>query len=385
VTDGTPPRVLVVTSGLRLGGAETFLTALLPRLANAERRVRVLSLTAPTPLAAPLTAAGIAVLGLDLPSPRGAGAMLAALRGRRFEVVLGWMYHGNLAALVGSRWLRASPPVVWSVHSSLDDWDLHSRSTRCVIRLGARWSRRTRAVCYVSDRGAEQHEALGYDGERREVVPIGIDVERFRPDSEARRRVRTEIGAADAEFVVGHFARHHPVKDQRTLLDAAGEAARRGAPVRLLLAGAGLDPTNRELRAWVNAAGLEGRVSCLGPRADLPRLLAGCDVVASTSRAEGVPMMLAEAMAVGIPCVATDVGGCRDLIGETGMLVPPGQVAAVAQALVDLWADGSRRRELGRAARRRVEDRFGIDRAVERYESVLERAAARITVSRPPG
>lgn len=367
-----------MTSGLRRGGAEGFLVELLRRLPAASRRVTVVSLTEATPLALTLTQAGIQVVSLGLPRLWHAGPALIRTEGivrqQAPDVVLGWMYHGNLAATWCAR--RRRIPVVWSIHSGLDEGDRLRWHAKWAVGAGARWSADPVAICYTSSRAAARHQARGYHAGKALAIPTGVDPTRFRPSAEERRRRRRELGLSPDAILIAHFARFHPVKDQRVLVAGVGAAARRRVPVHLLMAGDGLDPGNRVLARWIATEGLQGRVIGLGPRDDVPEWLAACDLAVLTSRAESSPLALLEAMATELPCIATEVGACAELIDGAGVVVPTGNPGALADAITGLFEMGaSGRARLGRLGRARVMSAYGIDQAVGAYHAVLAHAA----------
>lgn len=351
-----------------------FLDALVRRLPDAPQRVAVLSLTEPTPLAAGLAVAGVRVESLGLPRP---GALLRAWGvGQRFartyrpDVVLGWMYHGCLAGSWCSAWL--GKPAVWSIHGSLDDWSLHNPRLRLAIHATRHRSRRPAAICYASTRALRQHEAAGFHAGRGRVIPTGVDPERFRRLPHERVQRRQMIGATDDTLVIGHVGRFHPVKDQWTLVAGVGAAARRGAPIHLVAAGAGLDPSNAALVNWLRGAGVAQRSTLLGIREDVAQWLAACDLFVLPSRAESSPIALLEAMAAEVPCIVTDVGGCAEMVGEAGVVIPVARPEAVADAITGLWRAGAAAREArGRAGRARVRERYSIQRAVAAYADLL--------------
>jgi glycosyltransferase involved in cell wall biosynthesis len=176
------------------------------------------------------------------------------------------------------------------------------------------------------------------------------------------------------------IARNHPMKDPGNLLRAVTLLqARSGVTLHVVIAGDGLDQMHPELGALVGALGLGSRVSLLGERNDVPALLAGVDIVALPSAwGEGFPNILGEAMASGVPCVATDVGDCTWVVGPHGLVVPPRQSEALADALarlIDLGPDA--RRQLGLAARARIIQHFSIQEVARQYVALhLEVAAA---------
>src|SRR6266511_532993 len=177
-------------------------------------------------------------------------------------------------------------------------------------------------------------------GRRAEVIANGIDVEQFKPDAPARAAVRSELGIPGEAVVLAHVARVDPMKDHETFLAAMAELP----DLRALLIG----PFMENLPEAPN-------VARLGPRTDVARLLAGADIVVSSSAfGEGFSNALAEGMACELPAIATDVGDARDIIGDTGVIVPASAPAALTEAIRTLAREGAgARAERGAKARAR--------------------------------
>jgi glycosyltransferase involved in cell wall biosynthesis len=282
------------------------------------------------------------------------------------------MYHGNLAATVGSWSLPERPPVIWNVRHSLHDLALEKPLTRLIIRLSARLSRLPRAIIYNSRVSAAQHQGLGFDAGRAVVIPNGFDTARFKPRPDGKARLCQELTIDPDRIVIGMIARNHPMKDPGNLMRAVALLRASGRAVHLVIVGREMDRTSPELDALARAAGLISDLTLLGERRDIPALIAGFDIAAVPSAwGEGFPNVLGEAMASGIPCVATDVGDCTWVVGPHGLIVPPRQSEALANALarlIDLGADA--RRQLGLAARARILQHFSIQEVVRQYEAL---------------
>jgi glycosyltransferase involved in cell wall biosynthesis len=207
------------------------------------------------------------------------------------------------------------------------------------------------------------------------VIPNGFDLSELRPDPAARQDVRRELEVGERAPLVGMAARFHPQKDHASFLEAAKILHGRLPDVRFLLCGDGVTCENRALSDRVRQAGLADHAHLLGVRGDVPRLLAALDVAVLSSVGEAFPLVLGEAMACGVPCVATDVGDAARIIGETGEVVPPRDPAALAAALERvLNLEPERRRELGMAARQRIEENYSIERIAKRYEDLYSEA-----------
>lgn len=380
-------KILHAITTLEIGGAENMLLRLVESGSRGEFEPAILSLMDPAQCSYTTHAARMAALGVGtftLGLAEGSWHLASLLRLRRVmrtaspDLVQGWMYHGNLAATIGS-WLSPRRPVVlWNVRHSLHDLALEKPLTRLVLRASKRLSHLPWAIIYNSRVSAAQHARFGFDDSRAVVIPNGFDGTVFRPQPEAGARLRKELGIEPARTVIGMVARDHPMKDPGNLVRAVGLLLARGYPVHLVFVGSGLDGNHRDLCAQVRESGLGGHVSLLGERTDVPALVAGFDIAALASAwGEGFPNVLGEAMASGVPCVATDVGDCSWVLGPHGIIVPPRQSEALANALarlIDLGSDA--RRQLGLAGRARILENFSLSEVVRQYETLYQRASA---------
>jgi glycosyltransferase involved in cell wall biosynthesis len=371
-------RVLHVITGVIMGGAEMMLYKLLARGDRDRFSPTVLSLLGSGPVGARMAALGVPLLSLGMRQERPLSpAMLRLIPMARHvhpSLIQGWMYHGNLAAS-GCALLAGRPPVIWNVRHSIHDMAHENRLTRGFIRLGAALSSSTRAIIYNSRLSARQHEALGYDPGKTVVIPNGFDCEQFRPRREMATRLRAEAGIDPGRVVVGMVARNHPQKDPGNLFKATALLAGRGIDLQVVIVGPDFDTGNAEVMSAINRAGVADRVTLLGQRHDIPDIVAGFDIATLPSAwGEGFPNVLGEAMACGVPCVTTDIGDSGWIVGDAGIVVPPRDPEALAEALGRLVAlGGEGRRQLGAAARARVIEHFEVDDIVGQYQGLYER------------
>lgn len=368
-------RILHVITGLSVGGAEMTLYRLLSAMDRKRFDPAVISLTGDGPIGDRIRRLEVPVHTIDLrPGVSGFGAVggfLRVLRTQRPDVIQGWQYHGSLMAQLGQLGLRDRPPVLWNIRHGIHAHRDEKRTTAALMKIGARLSRRAERVIYVAQASALQHEALGYPADKRMILPNGFDLDRFAPRDDARLSVRQELGVSPSTVLIGKIARYHPAKDHANFLTAASHLARSHPDVHFVLAGIRVDPTNAPLLRLVTSLNLEPRTHLLGQRDDTDRLFAALDIATSASSSEAFPNAVGEAMACGVPCVATDVGDSALLIGESGRLVPPRQPHALALAwhdLIDMGRDG--RVALGLTARRRIAEQYGLRSVVARYEEL---------------
>jgi len=342
---------------------------------------RVISLGGLGALGSDLRAGGIVVDALDM--RRGpAGAIDAArltgwLRRNKPDLVQTWLYHADLIGGLATR-LAGCHHLMWNIrHTDLRPGS-DKRSTILVARACAAVSGwlPERIVCN-SETALQTHVALGYPRDKFVVIPNGIDAARFCPDPKAYAAVRRELGVAAETPLIGLVGRFHPQKDHRGFLRAAALLAGRHEGLRFLLCGENVTPDNARLNEWIVEHGLGDRVHLLGVRQDMPRLTAALDVAtSSSSHGEAFGNVIVEAMACGVPCVVTDVGDSRSIVGASGRVVAPGAPEALALAWADLLATQfEERAALGATARKRVIERYAIKGVVERYQALYEEIA----------
>jgi glycosyltransferase involved in cell wall biosynthesis len=335
----------------------------------------VISLTDVGAVGGQIAALGITVHGLGMrrgfPDPLGVLRLAHWLRQARPRLVQTWLYHGDLvgglANLLGPR-----VPLAWNIRNLHLRPEMTKASTLWTAKACARLSRLLpeRIVC-CSQAAGRLHAGLGYAEERMRIIPNGFQLDAFAPDPRAYREVRAELGLAPDALLIGLVARWDPVKDHRNFVEAAALLHAAHPAVHFLLCGAGIDGDNPDLAGWIERAGLEERFHLLGRREDMPRINAALDLATLASSSEAFPNVVGEAMACGVPCVATDVGDAALIVGDTGRVVPPRDPEALSrgwQALLALGPEG--RRRLGARARRRIEAEFELGAIVGRYEAL---------------
>ncbi len=355
-----PQKIVYVTAGLRGGGAEAMLTRLVTAQPGVADEITIVSLLPAEAHVERLRAGGVSVVELNFDGAGGIASGLFKLARliaeSRPDIVQGWMYHGDLAALIALAMSgrRRQTRLVWSIRCSDMDLRRYGIGLRAVVKACTLLSRRPDLVTANSAAGLKYHLGLGYRPRRAEVAVNGIDVDEFRPDAAARRAVRIEFGIPDDATVLAHVARVDPMKDHGSFLAAMVELPELYA----LLIGAGTEnlPAARNILR-------------LGRRHDVARLIAAADfVVSSSSFGEGFSNALAEGMACGLPAIATDVGDAKLIVGDSGLVVPPENPGALAAAIRTLAREpATARAERGARARARIVENFAMSRAIARY------------------
>jgi glycosyltransferase involved in cell wall biosynthesis len=228
-----------------------------------------------------------------------------------------------------------------------------------------RFSDRVVAVSHAV--GAYLRDERHVPQEKIAVIPYGVDLTRYNPDP--NEKLRKELGFSRRDVLVGMVGRLEPDKGHDILIEAASRLKRRG--VHFALAGQGsLEPL---LKEQVRSLGLEDQFTLLGFRSDIQEVLKLFDIVTLPSLHEGLPNAILEAMAVGKPVVATDVGGIGEAVvhQETGLLIRPGSVESLEKGLSALIDDASLRKAMGEAGRLRMEEVFSLEKQVQAFERLL--------------
>lgn len=387
-----PGLVQHLTTSLDVGGAQAMLVKLIE--ANIAKRKcarpAVLSLMRPGTFAQRLRQTGCPTYTLGM--SRGIPGPVATLRLLRITAMLqpdilqGWMYHGNLAASVASLAAGRRVPVFWNVRHSLADPMVEKRSSRALFALSARLSRSVQGIIYNSRTAAQQHAAIGFDPSRAIHIPNGFDLSTYHPDPSARGRLEALFNLAPGGILVGMVARNHPMKDHATLVRAVARARAAGHDLRLLLVGPGMDQPDPALTRTIAQYLPAGTATLAGERTDLASWLPGLDLLAlSSAWGEAFPNILGEAMACGVPCIATDIGDSAWVVGEGGLIVPPRDAEAMGAAIERLAElDASARRNLGAAGRARAITHFDINDIAVQYRRLYASAVERATKDAVP-
>ena len=355
------PRVLQVVLTLNPGGTERLVLEIVRRL-HGQLPMSVCCLDERGTWADQLEALGVPVVALRRQPgfrPTLAQGVADAIRQHRASVVHAHQYSPFVYAALARVWLPRTR-VVFTEHGRLSDHP-PSRKRRMANQMLARLSS---ATFTVSSELRDHLVAEGFPAGAVEVIYNGIELGPA-PDPDVRRLRRESLGVSDDTLTIGTVARLDPVKDLATLIHATASLAGR-RPAALVVVGDG--PERAALEAVARETQNPPAIHFLGHRADAREGLQACDIYANSSISEGVSLTILEAMAAGLPVVATNVGGTPEVVDDTcGRLVPARNVGALAGAMEALAEAPALRRALGQAARARVAERFTIERMVEEY------------------
>lgn len=356
----------VITNYVANAGAETMLSRLVRTSRESSLVVSLIDVSERNQLLAG-SGARFERLRMDSNARAATGLFhLARLISReKPSAILCWMYHASIAGVLAQRLSSHSAPLFWNVRQSLDDPAALSRNTRIALRLCKHLARLPEGIIYNSHRSLELHRRFGFKNCNVEVIPNGFDIVEDRSNGIPTR----------TPHVFGIAARFHPQKDYETFFRAAALLLARRPDVKFVAAGAGVAHDNAEIRNMMAAAGLpEAAIELCDQVDDMAAFYHGIDVLVLSSRTEGFPNVVAEAMSHGKPVVTTNVGDAALVVGDTGAVVPPRNAQALAEAMRRMTDLGHQDyAALSIAARRRIENRFSLAQIAHRYDEFLDR------------
>ena len=372
------PLVMHLVYSFDVGGLENGVVNLINRMPPERFRHMVVALTKCAPaFCARITRADVDFVSLH--KPPGQGFKLYPRLFRLFRRHRPAIVHSrNLAALEAVVPARAAGVPV-RIHGEHGWEESDPRGTRRKFRLLRRVYQPfvTHYVALSADLQRYLVERVGVPAARVTRICNGVDTARFQPAGGSRAPLSGCPFQEPDQVLIGTVGRLQTVKDQLTLVRAFAHLVAQGLPgserARLVIAGDG--PLRPQVEAEVRATGLGERIWLAGERKDVPEVMRGLDLFVLPSISEGISNTILEAMASGLPVVATDVGGSGELVvaGETGMLVPASDPAAMADAMMCYAADAALRQKQGGAGRKRVEAEFSLDGMVERYMNLYTR------------
>ena len=292
------------------------------------------------------------------------------IRRGRYDIV---HTHSSKAGIIG-RWAARLAGVTYVVHTPHGHvfYGYFSRFTTGIfIMLERMTALLTDKLIELTQKGVDEHVALGIGTKAQwSVVPSGIDLDVFKPNEEARVRIRQEFGIADDEVLVMSVGRLEPVKGHRYLVDALPCVLKQCPHARFMFIGDGQERAALERQA--HELGVQNRIIFTGTRHDVAACLNGADIFSLASLNEGMGRAVVEAMSCGKPVVLSRVGGMADLIdhGKEGFFCPPNDSVALAQALVTLAMDKPKRDMMSAHAVQRAQQGFSIETMVRKLEDI---------------
>jgi glycosyltransferase involved in cell wall biosynthesis len=374
---------------LNVGGAELALLRLVstpPQDGPLGTRHTVITMRPNGTLEAAFAAVGVAVVCLNFGQQplRSFWALCQWLRQHRPQLVNTWMTYANVVGGLAAR-LGGVSAVVWGIRQASIYEVATTPLQRLMYEVAARLSHWVpKAIVCVAEAARHVHEDFGYRADIMHVVGNGFDTLAFDPQLHNRASARALHGFDDSQLVIGHLGRYCEEKDHLNFLKAARLALDGEPALRFVMAGRDVNADNAALKSALHELRLQDHVRLLGERSDMPALLRSFDLFCLSSKFEGFPNVLGEAMSMALPCVSTDAGGARELAGDAAQVVPCADAPALGQALLSVARQTqAQRHEQGTLARRRIESLFSMHSMQRKFDAVF-RIALSAQTHQPP-
>lgn len=365
-------RILHIIGSLERGGAELMLS----RIVGAMREDIhcVISLSKLGPLGEQLIAIGCDVYALNIRNRSFLSALFSlggCIRTFKPDVIQTWMYHSDLiGGLVGR--LAGVSNVIWNIRNTEIPQGRFSK-TYLIVRLCGLFSHfiPRRIVC-CADAALEHHERLGYCKRKMIVIPNGYLVNSDLPDNQEIISMRNFFGIPSDILVVGAVGRFDPLKGYDIFIEAANLVAGSfEGKVLFLMIGRHMTKENNLLQDLILKKGGIAIFKMIGEQSNVSRLISMLDVFCLSSRAEGFPNVVVEAMLMQVPCVVTDVGDARKIIGEDGVVVKKNDPQELADGILKLINISSEQRKFyGTSSRERAIKNYSINKVADEYQKI---------------
>lgn len=366
-------KILHIITGLGPGGAESMLKRLILSDPSTLSDKIVVSLTALEVIGKELCAQGVEVHAMEMSSVLGFPGkffqLCKLIKQSKPDIIQTWMYHADLLGGLAAR-LSGFKNIIWGIR--IQSVPANNPKTALVVKISALLSRWIpKKILCVAESAREEHIKYGYDAERMVVVHNGFDFSHFTVSQAQKSVLREECGFSSEDFVVGWLGRFHSEKGQENFIKAAKIVSVKYPKTKFLLIGRRCNAENATLMGWLTDVGLQDQFVLLGERRDAPACLAIMDLFCMPSSNEGFPNALGEAMASGLPCVATEVGDAAVLASDTVIMVPPENEQALAEGMLKIMAlSREQRLQMGEHSKAWVMSEFSIDTSRQRFEAV---------------
>jgi glycosyltransferase involved in cell wall biosynthesis len=373
-------KVLFLVRDLAIGGSQRQLAALAVGLAERGHEVAVALLYADGELETDLRHRGVRLVPIGKSSRWHAIGPAAKIRRLLLAESADLLYaflptQTTLAALLLPRQLKTK--LVFGLRASGVRLDRYDYLNALTYRSEAWLSRRADLI--IANAHSVRADAIdrGFPSERIAIIANGIDTNAMRPDAAAGQTLRKAWGLSHDTFVIGCVARLDPMKDHQNFLTAAAHFTSKNPAARFVCVGDGPSVYRDQLKALAHSLGVADRVLWPGQMRDVKAAFNAFDIVTlSSAFGEGFPNVVGEAMACGVPVVATDVGDVKAIIGQLGEIVPAGQPESLCAGWIRLRERLAQEPGLGKAARDAIVTNYGLDAMVERTDRLLQQVAA---------
>ena len=366
-------KITFIITGLSTGGSEIMLLKLLKKFDKKVITASVISLTTKGQIGPQIERLGIDVFTIQMnrrfPSFIKFFKLIKLLKNLNPDIVNTRLYHADLIGGLAAKFVNIEN-IIWGVYQSNLSFGANKFKTIMVMRICALFSRFLPKYIFTNSKSAiYSHVVAGYDKKKFILIPNGFDLEEFKPNKKLRFAARQEFGFLERTPVIGFVGRYDPQKNQIGFIDAAIEVKKVFPKVQFIFVGPGVDNSNKKLCNAYASAGLEANVRFLGSRKDIVRLINAFDILVLPSIGESFPNILGEAMSCSVPCVVTDVGDARLIVGDPERVSRPDDMIGFGKKIIELLSLNKKQLSvLGKKSRLRIKNNFEINKIARIFE-----------------
>jgi glycosyltransferase involved in cell wall biosynthesis len=367
-------KIIHIITSLNVGGAEQALKRLVLS-DNATQKPVVISLTNLGIIGAELRANNVEVHALAMHNllfvPITIFRLFKLIKALKPDIVQTWLYHADLIGGLAAKFVGIKS-IIWGVRTT----ELKKGAyVTTIIRKLLAWLSYViplKVIC-VAQASKQKHIEVGYCPKKMKVIGNGFNLKQLQFNSKQRQLLRQTYGFSDEHIVIGSVGRFSQDKGQDIFIQSAVFLIEKHPNIRFLMVGRELDENNVELMGWLKKANIASYFQLLGERPDVNACLSAMDVFCLHSRTEGFPNVLGEAMAVGLPCVATNVGDSAFILGNTGVLAEKIHAQSLANATnILLKYTQAERKIIGEKAKQRIMIEFTQKKTNQQYQSLYK-------------
>tara|TARA_Y100000589_G_C27185849_1_gene642638 strand:+ start:970 stop:2100 length:1131 start_codon:yes stop_codon:yes gene_type:complete len=362
---------LYVTNTLESGGAEKILFQLIKDSNKSD--ISIISLTSLGTLGRKLINKGFRVYALnirkDFISIFKIFKLLYLIATLKPLILHSWLYHSNLIAGIFAK-ITGVKKVYWSIHHDYESSTLIMMLEMKLLMVLSYLV--PDKIIFSSFSSKINHINNGYKKSNSIIIENGVSTEKFKKNKTTRKKLRLKLGIQNDCFIIGNIARYHPIKDHDNLLKALKILSQKKVNFKCILVGRGLSSDNKELLNKINYLDLNDRVILFGQTNKIHRIINIFDLNILTSKMECSPLSLLESMAVGIPCMSTNVGDAKCMIGETGWIIETSNPFQIAEMIYRIYKNPSILKSKSNLTRQRVKDLYEIKDMIQKYLNVYQ-------------
>ena len=362
---------LHIITSLNIGGAESMLHRLIKFKPELIDSTIVVSLTDDGKIGLMLKDMGVTVISLEMRNWFSILSVIFKLKKiiqkEKPKIIHTWMYHANLLGGIAAL-MANNKNIIWSIRRSNLKYS-ESISTFFVMKIGALLSNIIpRKIVSVAESGVKNHEKYGYKKNKMIVIPNGFDLIKLKRDLLQRKIIRRKLDIFDDQLIIGSVGRFHDSKDYESLVASAPAVIRKFKNIKYMLIGRDIDSKNFTLMNWIAKTGYSSHFLLLGEINDVAKYMSAMDIFCLSSITEGFPNVVGEAMSMALPCVVTDVGDIKKLVGDTAIIVDPSNKQMLSQGLCEMLSHNTvKRNKIGLKGRQKVEEEFPLSLICKKY------------------